>query len=390
MQRKSESVKKYVFEIDESFRTQEKIHTEVFPTESYASRFIADLIVKEMKLKSENNEKFVLGLATGSSPVGVYDHLIHMYKNEGISFKNVITFNLDEYYPMNPNDLQSYNKFMREYLFDHIDIPKENINIPDGTVPLSKLSDYCSKYEEKIKLSGGIDLQLLGLGRTGHIGFNEPGSSIDSKTRLVYLDIITKADAASNFFGLQNVPRKAITMGIGSILSAKKIVILAFSEGKRFVVKKAIEGDINEDIPATFLQKHPDAICVIDKAAADLLTRYQSPWMVKGHKEPMLYFDDYLKKKAVVWLSLRLNKPISKLTEEDYEKNHLISLLEQEKGKFIDLNNLVLNMIRNVMTEYPSGKDTKKKILIFSPHPDDDVICMSGIRDIFHNIYKFL
>ncbi len=380
MLRKSESVKKYIFEIDESFRNQEKIQTEVFPTESYASRFIAEIIVKEMKRKNEKNEKFVLGLATGSSPVGVYDNLIHMYKHEGVSFKNVITFNLDEYYPMSPNDLQSYNRFMREYLFDHIDIPKENINIPDGTVPLQKLSEYCEKYEEKIKACGGIDLQILGLGRTGHIGFNEPGSSIDSRTRLVYLDIVTKIDAASNFFGLQNVPRKAVTMGIGTILSSKKIVILAFSEGKRFVVKRAIEGDLNEEIPATFLQKHTDAICVIDKAASDLLMRYQSPWMVKGHREPLLYFDDYLKKKAVVWLSLKLNKPITKLTEEDYEKNHLISLLEQEKGKFNDLNNFVLSGIRNTLTEYPSGKDPKKKILIFSPHPDDDVICMAGFN----------
>ena len=279
---------------------------------------------------------------------------------------------------MGPNDLQSYNRFMREYLFDHIDIPKENINIPDGTIPLQKLSEYCQKYEDKIKACGGIDLQILGLGRTGHIGFNEPGSSIDSRTRLVYLDMVTKIDAASNFFGLQNVPRKAITMGIGSILSSKKIVIVAFSEGKRFVVKRAIEGDLNEEIPATFLQKHSDVICVIDKAASDLLMRYQSPWMVKGHKEPLIYFDDYLKKKAVVWLSLKLNKPITKLTEEDYEKNHLISLLEQEKGRFNDLNNFVLSTIRNTLTEYPAGKDPKKKILIFSPHPDDDVICMAG------------
>lgn len=378
MQRKSESVKKYIFEVDESFRHQEKIHCEVFPTESYASRFIAEIIVNEMKQKNSKGEKFVLGLATGSSPVGVYDNLIHMHKQEGVSFKNVITFNLDEYYPMQPNDLHSYHRFMQQYLFDHIDIPKENINIPDGTVPLNKLTEYCLKYEEKIKTSGGIDLQILGLGRTGHIGFNEPGSAIDSKTRLVYLDMVTKIDAASNFFGLQNVPRKAVTMGIGTILNSKKIVILAFSEGKRFVVKKAIEGEINNDIPATFLQKHPDAICVIDKAAADLLMRYQSPWCVQGHSEPVLYFDDYLKKKAVVWLSLRLKKPISKLTEEDYEKNHLISLLEQEKGRTNEINNYVLGAIRNTLTEYPSGKDAKKKILIFSPHPDDDVICMAG------------
>ena len=378
MQRKSESVKKYIFEVDESFRHQEKIHCEVFPTESYASRFIAEIIVNEMKQKNAKGEKFVLGLATGSSPVGVYDNLIHMHKKEGVSFKNVITFNLDEYFPMQPNDLHSYHRFMQQYLFDHIDIPKENINIPDGTVPLNKLTEYCLKYEEKIKTSGGIDLQILGLGRTGHIGFNEPGSTIDSKTRLVYLDMVTKIDAASNFFGLQNVPRKAVTMGIGTILNSKKIVILAFSEGKRFVVKKAIEGEINNDIPATFLQKHPDAICVIDKAAADLLMRYQSPWCVQGHSEPVLYFDDYLKKKAVVWLSLRLKKPISKLSEEDYEKNHLISLLEQEKGRVNDINNYVLGAIRNTLTEYPSGKDSKKKILIFSPHPDDDVICMAG------------
>lgn len=266
---------------------------------------------------------------------------------------------------------------MREYLFDHIDIPEENINIPDGTIPLNKLIEYCNEYEAKIKRLGGLDLQILGLGRTGHVGFNEPGSSKDTRTRLVYLDKVTKLDAASSFFGLQNVPRKAITMGLGTILTAKKIIILAFSEGKRYVVKKAVEGDICDEIPATYLQTHNDTLFVLDKAAGDLLSRYNEPWAVKGHANTLMIFDELLKRKAVIWLSKKLGKPISKLTEEDYEKNHLIALVEQEKGKVYELNNFVLNSLVNVITEFPSGKQ-QKTILVFSPHPDDDVICMAG------------
>jgi glucosamine-6-phosphate deaminase len=374
----------------------EKIPTVVYKTPTQASYFVAHKIAELIKKRASENRSCVLGLATGNTPIQIYNELIRLHKQEGLSFKNVITFNLDEYYPMQPDKLQSYVRYMREYLFDHIDIPKENINIPTGTLPKEEVEDFCRKYEEKIVDVGGIDIQVLGIGRTGHIGFNEPGSTKKSKTRMVHLDKITQVDAASDFFGVEYVPKYAVTMGIGTILSAKQIYILAFSEGKASIVKKAIEGPITIDVAASFLQDHKSTTFVLDNAAAEQLIRFKCPWTLKGvSSAPKIVWTEQVIKKAVIWLSQTEKKPILRLTESDYEENGLIDLLRLETPHSASRVNIrVHRQLTPTITGWPgSGKPEKldvpvpygllkstkpKTIVIFSPHPDDDVICMGG------------
>jgi len=244
----------------------ENIHTKIYEDSKNASDAVAKEIADLIRHKAADGRMCVLGLATGSTPTAVYGELIRMHKEEGLSFKNVVTFNLDEYYPVEPDALQSYVRFMNEYLFDHIDINRENINIPDGTLPKGSVTEFCEEYEAKIQRYGGLDLQILGIGRTGHIGFNEPGSGINSKTRLITLDHITMVDAASDFFGEENVPLKAITMGVGTILSAKRIILMAWGEGKANIIKEAIEGTVTDIVPATYLQNHPNVSVILDNA----------------------------------------------------------------------------------------------------------------------------
>ena len=328
------------------------------------------------------------GLATGSSPIVVYDELIRMHKEEGLSFANVITFNLDEYYPMDKKNIQSYHYFMHENLFNHIDILPENIHIPDGTISDNALNQYCIDYENKIESAGGLDFQLLGIGRTGHIGFNEPGSHFNSGTRSITLDYITRVDASTAFLGIDNVPRKAITMGIGTIRKAKRIVLLAWGTNKARVVKKTIEGEISADVPATYLQKHDNTTFVLDTEASSEITRVKTPWLVTSCS-----WEDNLKRRAVVWLSQLLNKSILKLTDKDYNNNGMSGLLVEE-GTAYDLNIKMFNHLQHTITGWPGGKpnadDTKrperakpakKRVIIFSPHPDDDVISMGGTFD---------
>ena len=370
----------------------EKIPTSVFETALDASCFVAHQIAALIKERASQNKSVVLGLATGSTPTKVYDELVRLHKQEGLSFKNVISFNLDEYFPMDPERLQSYHRFMNEHLFENIDIKKENVNIPDGTIPKDKVGEFCAAYEKKILEAGGIDIQILGIGKTGHIGFNEPGSSKNSTTRLVYLDKVTRIDAASDFFGHEHVPKMAITMGNETILHAKKIFILAFSEGKAGIVKKAIEGPITSEVAASYLQEHSDATFVLDRAAAEQLTRFQSPWTIRGvTHEISINFDEQMIVKAVVWLSQRVGKPILRLQDNDYENNHLASLLRQE-GSAYKVNIKVFQRLKETITGWPAGgkpqdltipyneatSTAPKKVMIFSPHPDDDVICMGG------------
>jgi len=369
----------------------EKIPTQVFETPLDASKHVASEIAKLIKERAAQGKQVVLGLATGSTPTKLYDELVRLHKEEGLSFKNVITFNLDEYFPMEAHRLQSYHRFMNEHLFDNVDIPKENINIPDGSLPKEQVEAYCENYEKKMQECGGIDIQVLGIGKTGHIGFNEPGSTKTSKTRLVYLDKVTIIDAASDFFGHEYVPKMAITMGIGSIMSARKIFILAFSEGKAGIVKKAIEGPVTIEVAASYLQTHPNTSFILDQSAAEKLQRFECPWTIKGVSHELETFDERMMIKAVVWLSQKVNKPILRLKDEDYDNNHLASLLRQE-GKAYRVNIKVFEHLKNTITGWPAGgkpKDleipynqaastTPKKIVIFSPHPDDDVICMGG------------
>lgn len=364
----------------------EKIPTRIFQDTHDASSSVAKEIAELIISKQKEGENAVLGLATGSSPKTVYAELIRLHKDEGLSFKNVITFNLDEYYPMKPDAIQSYWRFMREQLFDHVDIPEENINIPDGTLDPSKIAAFCDKYEDKIQELGGLDFQLLGIGGNGHIGFNEPGSLINSKTRLMMLDHSTRVAATGDFGGeLSKVPKKAITLGIDKIIKAKRIVLLAWGERKAPMIADAVEGDVSADNPSSYLQTHPNVLFVVDEAAASGLSRIKTPWLVENVEwtNPMI-------KKAVTQLSQKINKPVLKLTNEDYNDHGLSDLLALH-GNSYDLNIEIFNQLQHTITGWPGGKpksdDTnrperalpeKKRVIIFSPHPDDDIISMGG------------
>tara|TARA_Y200000002_G_scaffold375648_1_gene378312 strand:- start:3289 stop:5220 length:1932 start_codon:yes stop_codon:yes gene_type:complete len=370
---------------DFDLTSHERIPTLLFNIAIEGSLYVANSIAELIESRNKESKPTVLGLATGSTPTQVYDELVRKHKKEGLSFERVITFNLDEYFPMAPDAYQSYVHFMHEYLFNHINVKPENIHIPDGTLKKDEVAAFCVEYEAKIAQVGGLDVQILGIGRTGHIGFNEPGSTIDSKTRLITLDRLTMLDAASGFFGIENVPRRAITMGVGTILQAKKIYIMAWGEGKANIVRETIEGAINTSIPATFLQEHNQTEVILDTAAAAELTRIKTPWLAGPIK-----WNNFLIKKAVIWLSLKLAKPILKLTEEDYREFGMNDILV-EIGTAYNVNIRVFNQIQHTITGWPGGKpnadDTyrperktpfPKKALIFSPHPDDDVISMGG------------
>jgi glucosamine-6-phosphate deaminase len=379
--------------------TVERLPVTVYDQPGDASRSVAREIVDLVTARAKAGKQTVLGLATGSTPVGVYDELVRLHRQEGVSFKTVVTFNLDEYWPMQPDALQSYHRFMREHLFDHIDIPAAAIHIPDGTLPRGGVLEACVRYEEAIRAAGGIDLQVLGIGRTGHIGFNEPGSTTDSRTRLITLDSVTRSDAAADFFGEWNVPRQAITMGVGSILDARKVVLLAFGEHKAPVVRKAVEEPPCSMVAASALQQHADARFVLDRAAAGRLTRFEAPWLVGPLDTLGLEWNDALTRKAVIWLALQLGKPILKLTDEDYNEHGLQDLLSA-RGRAYDLNIEVFRAMQDTITGWPAGKpdsprrirslaaagkggtprsqEHPKRVVVFSPHPDDDVISMGG------------
>lgn len=313
----------------------------------------------------------VLGLPTGSTPIGVYRELIRQHREEGLDFSQVITFNLDEYFPIATTSIQSYNRWMRANFFDHVNIPEENINIPKGDLAPDEVDAFCYEYERAIERAGGIQLQLLGIGRTGHIGFNEPGSARSSQTRLVTLDPQTRSDAASSFFGEENVPLQAITMGVDSILSAQKIIIIALGEHKAPIVRQAVEGDVSEEVTASFLQSHPNAVMVVDEAAAAQLTAVQTPWLVgRVHWTPRL------EKRAVIWLAQQTGKPLQRLCKTDFIEHHLHELL-REKGPIEALRQHTFDNLLNGLCTKPGG-ETPQTIVVFSPHPDDDVISMGG------------
>ncbi|SNR73887.1 glucosamine-6-phosphate deaminase [Lutibacter flavus] len=366
----------------------EKIHNIVFSNSEEGSICVAQEIANLIRSKQAENKVCILGLATGSSPIKVYEELVRMHKEEGLSFSNVITFNLDEYYPMDKNSVHSYYYFMHQHLFNHVDIDPANINIPCGTVSAEDLHQYCIDYDLKIKEIGGLDFQLLGIGRTGHIGFNEPGSHYNSGTRSITLDHLTRADAAPSFLGINNVPKKAITMGIGTVKKAKRIILLAWGHNKASVVKETIEGEITSEVPATYLQDHPNTTFILNDEAAQDLTRLNTPWLVG----PCIW-DEELTSKAIVWLCQLTKKSILKLTDKDYNNNGMSSLLAQE-GSAYDINIKMFNKLQHTITGWPGGKPNaddssrperanpvKKRVIIFSPHPDDDVISMGGTFD---------
>ena len=327
----------------------ERIETMVFERAADVSVAIAREIAALVRERQASGDACVLGLATGSTPTQVYGELVRMHREEGLSFANVVTFNLDEYWPMRPEALQSYRRFMDEHLFDHIDIDPANTHVPDGTIAFEEIRSYCGAYEQAIADAGGIDLQLLGLGRTGHIGFNEPGSGADSRTRLIHLDRVTLKDAASDFFGEENVPTRAMTMGVGSILGARRVMLMAFGEGKAKVAASAIEGDITDTVAASFLQRHPDATVYLDEGAAAALSRLATPWAVGP-----VNWSEQLVKKAVIWLADRVSKAILKLEAEDYNENGLQELLA-ERGSVYDLNLEVFRSVQRSITGWPKA-----------------------------------
>ena len=375
----------------------EKIPVKIFPSSNDGSIMVAAQIATLIKDKQAKKENCVLGMATGSTPILLYKELVRLHKEEGLSFKNVITINLDEYYPIHKTAYQSYWSFMHRHLFSQVDIQPENIHIPNGEWAQDQIKELCSGYEQIIEKSGGIDLQILGIGKNGHIGFNEPGSSFHSKTRVIHLDQETRIANTYEFHDLNKVPKLAITVGISSIMKAKKIVLLAWGS-KADIVAKAVEGNITEQVPASVLQNHDDCTFVIDEIAATDLIRHKSPWLT-GSTD----WTPTLIKKAVIELALKLDKTILSLTANDYTENSLADLLVLKESVY-DINLQVFYMLRDTITGWPGGKPNvvipahpersnpfPKKVLIFSPHPDDDIISMGGtfmrLQDQGHDVH---
>lgn len=363
----------------------EKVPVQIYEKPAAAVKAVADEIAGLIRSKAAKGEKCVLGLATGSSPIKLYQELVRMHKEEGLSFKNVISFNLDEYMPMPKDSVHSYHYFMHHHLFNHIDIDPKNVHIPDGTLKNEEVDKFCREYEEQIEAAGGVDIQILGIGRTGHIGFNEPGSPVTSKTRMVFLDNLTMKDASGEFGGIENVPTKAITMGVGTIMKARKIILMAWGEAKAPIIRATVEGSISDSVPATFLQMHPNVQFVIDESAAEELTRANFPWLVSK-----VEWDAKLIRKAVIWLCQKVNKPILKVEDKDYASNGMTDLVKTF-GSANKVNIQVFNDLQHTITGWPGGKPNAddstrperatpypKRVLIFSPHPDDDVISMGG------------
>jgi glucosamine-6-phosphate deaminase len=363
---------------------QTKVPTLIFGNAREVDRHVALVVESLIRENNSAGLKTVLGLPTGSTPIGVYRELIRLHREESLDFSNVVTFNLDEYWPMPKDSIHSYNRFMRETFFDHVNIRPENIHIPDGTIPLRDVDAFCDAYEHAIEKAGGIDLQILGIGRTGHIGFNEPGSPRDSRTRIVTLDPVTRQDAASDFYGEENVPQQAITMGVGTILSARKIIIIALGEHKAPIVRRTLEEPQSEEVTASFLQTHRNVTFAVDHASASELTAIRTPWLVGPVR-----WNSAMEKRAVIWLSRKIKKPLLKLEARDFVSNHLHDLL-RECGPTEAIRQRVFEGLLNGICTKPSGTE-RQKIIVFSPHPDDDVISMGGtlatLADQAHDVH---
>jgi glucosamine-6-phosphate deaminase len=370
----------------------------VFPNSVAASRAVARELAALIRRRQSENRGVVIGLATGSTPLSFYAELARMHREDGLSFANVTSFNLDEYFPLPPSDPRSYRRFMQMHLFDHIDIPQAQTHVPDGTVPAGSVDEHCRGYEERIRTAGGIDFQILGIGRTGHIGFNEPGSARRSRTRLVTLDPLTRRDAAEDFGGDEHTPRYAITMGVRTILEARRIVLMAWGQHKASIVRAAIEGAATAQVSASFLQEHDNATFVLDEAAAGSLARYRTPWLLGPLEDQGLAWDARMTRRAILWLSQSRSKPILKLTDDDYNEAGLQDLISA-KGSAYEANLDGFYQLQHTITGWPGGRDPKrtkpgdapvrplrspsagvfpKRVLVFSPHPDDDVISMGG------------
>jgi len=375
----------------------EKIPVQIYKNSTEGSNAVAAQIASLIKEKQAKNQPCVLGMATGTTPILLYKELVRLHKEEGLSFKNVVTINLDEYYPIEKLAYQSYWSFMHRHLFDLVDIDPKNIHLPNGEWTKENLKENCIHYEHIIENTGGIDLQILGIGKNGHIGFNEPGSSFHSKTRVIHLDQQTRIANTYEFHDLNKVPKLAITVGISSIMKAKKIVLLAWGD-KASIIAKSVEGDVTEQIPASVLQNHDDCTFVIDEIASSELTRNKAPWLTGSNE-----WTPQMIKRAVISLALKLGKTVLSLTANDYKENSLSDLLVLKESVY-DINLQVFYMLRDTITGWPGGKPNAvipahpersaphpKKVLIFSPHPDDDIISMGGtfmrLQEQGHNVH---
>lgn len=363
----------------------EKIHTDIFPKTEDAVANIADAIEREIKAKAKENQSCLLALGTGQSLTPIYEELVRRHQCEGLSFRNVLVFNVYDYFPQKAGSAITSLRQLRDRLLDHIDINPENVFSPDGSVAQENIQDQCARLESLVKSCGGFDIALLGIGRSGNIAANEPGSIITSRSRLILIDSVSREEMTMSFGGQEPVPPCSITMGISTILSARHIYLTAWGDDKADIIRKTVEGPITEDIPASFLQTHNDAHVVIDLAAAAKLTRIVHPWLVSSCK-----WDDKLTCAAVVWLCEKTHKPILKLTNKDYNSNGLSELLALY-GSAYNCNIRIFNHLQHTITGWPGGKpnddDTyrperatpyPKRVIIFSPHPDDDVISMGG------------
>ncbi|MCX6791207.1 MAG: glucosamine-6-phosphate deaminase [Candidatus Gribaldobacteria bacterium] len=354
-------------------KSLEKIPVRIFPNDSQAlSLEIARLVAQKIQQNNTNNKNTVLGLATGHTPLDVYRELVRIHQEEGLSFQRVITFNLDEYCGLPADEHRSYHRFMFENLFNYLDIPKENIHIPDGLTPQDQIEQACSNYEQAIKQAGGIDIQILGIGRDGHIGFNEPGYPMDSRTRLITLDEITRKDALSDFAELKYVPHFALTMGIATILEAKEIILIARGDHKAKIIQETVEGEITNKVAASHLQEHSHATIFADEASASELTRIKTPWLVAGEAN---WNNPLAVKKAICYLAQRLATPILKITEQDLIDNQMSELATQHS-----LAELLANIHQSLLVKIKNEQDLpqRKKIVVFAPHPDDDVISLGA------------
>ena len=363
----------------------EKVPTDIFPTIEEGSVSIVNQLEAEIKRKQQGGESFVLGVGSGSSLTPIFQEMIKRYQAGKLSFKNVIIFNAYEYFPLSAENVNRSINQLKERLLDHIDIEEQNIHTPDGTISQDDVQEHCYLYEQRIKSLGGLDAILLGIGRMGNIATNEPGSSLTSTSRLILIDEMSRDEMKMSFGSQETVPPCSITMGINTILSARKIFLTAWGEEKADIIKETVEGKITDAVPASFLQTHNNAHVVIDLSAAAKLTRIQHPWLVASCK-----WTDKLVRSALVWLCQITGKPILKLTNKDYNENGLSELLALY-GSAYNANIKIFNDLQHTITGWPGGKpdadDTyrperanpfPKKVIVFSPHPDDDVISMGG------------
>lgn len=363
----------------------EKLRTDIFTNEKEGSRVIANEIAELIVSKTNKNEKCVLGLSGGSSPLDIYAELVRKHKNEGLSFENVIVFNVTEFFPLSNPHQHSNSRLLREHLLNKVNFNPENFYTPDFNIERSDIYDFCRNYEQQIENLGGLDLVLVSIGLVGNIAYNEPGSQVSSITRLMLLDNVSRRDLKQFYNSISEVPTSAITIGLSTIMNADRVILSAWGEYKAAIIKEVIEGKVDDNVPASILQIHKNAKAVVDLDAAQLLTRLSHPWLVG----PCDWTDKMIRR-AIVWLCSQTNKPILKLTNKDYNQHGLDELLSLY-GSAYDVNIRIFNDLQHTITGWPGGKpnadDTyrperakpfPKRIIIFSPHPDDDVISMGG------------